>query len=422
MTEKVYQFLVKYGMLVPNFDVLHYADAMRREMERGLITEYSSYPMIPTYLRTGMDIPQGKPVAVIDAGGTNFRRAIARFDDGQCVIENMEKAGMPGISSPATWNEFISFVADAVEELMSLTDTIGFCFSYSANITPEIDGRVNCIDKEVVINGCEGMLVGASLSQELSRRGFPGRKVAVINDTAAVQLGGMAKHLQQGYTTCFGQVSGTGTNTCLPVRGEQIGKLGSKAFDMIVNMESGMYDGLPLGLFDRELDKASHNPGQKRLEKMTAGVYLGELCRRALRQAASDRILSLSCAEKVYALEHVPSFLADAWAAGEALELIAADEDDKAFVSALSVFLFERSASVMCANLTAMAELADAGRNGKAAVFAEGSLVQKNRIYQPKLKELLDRNLRTGLGRDVELVVEEDTTRPGAAAAALMNK
>ena len=132
--------------------------------------------------------------------------------------------------------------------------------------------------------------------------------------------------------------------------------------------------------------------------------------------------MSLSCAEKVYALEHVPSFLADAWAAGEALELIAADEDDKAFVSALSVFLFERSASVMCANLTAMAELADAGRNGKAAVFAEGSLVQKNRIYQPKLKELLDRNLRTGLGRDVELVVEEDTTLPGAAAAALMNK
>ena len=75
----------------------------------------------------------------------------------------------------------------------------------------------------------------------------------------------------------------------------------------------------------------------------------------------------------------------------------------------------------MCANLIAMALLTDAGLEEKTAIFAEGSLVQKNHIYRPALSSMLERYLRGELGRDVCLVVEEDTTLPGAAAAALLN-
>ena len=75
----------------------------------------------------------------------------------------------------------------------------------------------------------------------------------------------------------------------------------------------------------------------------------------------------------------------------------------------------------MCANLIAMAELTDAGKSGKAAVYAEGSLVQRNHIYRPELHALLNQNLRKTLQRDEYLVVEENTTLPGAAAAALLN-
>ena len=421
MTELVREFLIRYGMLDPAFDVVACAERMCREMECGLRGEHSSYPMIPTFLKTTGSIPNGEYVAVIDAGGTNFRSALAHFENGRCVEEKVRKVGMPGIDHPATWDEFIAFVADAIEPLMPMTDKIGFCFSYNADITPEVDGRVVCIDKEVIITGCEGKLVGDSLCAELARRGYPGKRAVILNDTAAVQLGGMAKHLHEGYESCFGQVSGTGTNTCCTVPGEKITKLGESAHDMIVNLECGMYDGLPQGRFDRELDNASHNPGHKRFEKMTAGVYLGELCHLALRQAAEDGLFSPACAERILALPHVLSMEADAWACGEGLDALMADEKDSVIISEIAGFLFERSATFMCANITAMAKLTGAGLKGRGAVYAEGSLVQKNHVYRPALTGLLNRHLREGLGRDIELVVEEDTTLPGAAAAALLN-
>ena len=421
MTELVRTFLTRYGMLDPDLNIRTLADQMKKEMERGLRGEQSSYPMIPTYLKTTGKIPEGQYVAVIDAGGTNFRSALAHFENGRCIEERVKKTGMPGIGRPATWAEFISFVADAIEDLMPLTDRIGFCFSYSAEITPEIDGRVVCIDKEVTITGCEGQLVGESLCAELARRGYPGKRAVILNDTAAVQLGGMAKHLNDGYAGCFGQVSGTGTNTCCTVPGEKIAKLGAAAHDMIVNLECGMYDGLSQGRFDKQLDLQSHNPGQKRFEKMTAGVYLGEVCHLALRQAAEDGLFSGECAAKIKALPHVHSSAADEWACGKGMEALSANEQDAEIISEIAAFLFERSAKLMCANLTAMAELVDAGRNGKTAIFAEGSLVQRNHIYRPALTALVEGELQNGLGRDVELVLEEDTTLPGAAAAALLN-
>ena len=73
-------------------------------------------------------------------------------------------------------------------------------------------------------------------------------------------------------------------------------------------------------------------------------------------------------------------------------------------------------------NLVAMAELTDAGLHGeKAAIFAEGSLVQRNHFYAPELMRLLKIHLQEERGRDVSLVIEDGTTLPGAAAAVLMN-
>ena len=421
MKESAETFLIRHGMSDPSFEVLSCAEQMCSEMKKGLCGEESSYPMIPTYLSSAGDIPEEQYVAVIDAGGTNFRSALVHFHEGSCVLERVRKAGMPGVEKPVTWEDFISFAADAVEDMMPVTDRIGFCFSYTAEITPEMDGRVVCIDKEVVVKGCEGQLVGRSLCAELERRGFGPKKAVVLNDTAAVQLGGLAKHQKEKYTACFGQVSGTGTNTCCTVPARLITKLKNNNRDMIVNLECGSYDGMPRGTFDLQLDAESHNPGQKSFEKMTAGVYLGELCRLALRKAGEEGLLSPVCREKISELEHVDSALADAWAEGQNLELIHADSDDSKFVHDLARSLFQRSAKLMCANLTAMAELTDAGTEGKAAVFAEGSLVQKNRIYRECLADQLEKHLCQGLDRDIDLVVEENTTLPGAAVAALLN-
>ena len=214
MIEDLERFLNRYGMLDLLLDIDSCASEICAEMERGLSGEKSSLPMIPTYLNTKGSIPDNRYAIVIDAGGTNFRCGLAHFECGSCVVDRIKKAKMPGVEKPVIWKEFLTFVADQIEDLLQFTDLIGFCFSYSAEITPEIDGRVIIIDKEVAISGCEGKLVGRGLTEELDRRGYPGKHVVIVNDTAAVQLGGFAKHLNDGYTSYFGQVSGTGTNTC----------------------------------------------------------------------------------------------------------------------------------------------------------------------------------------------------------------
>ena len=397
---------------------------MMEEMERGLAGDDSSLPMIPTYLSDDGAIPKDTSVVVIDAGGTNFRRALITFDDPGYRVEELSKWKMPGIERPATWEEFISFTADNIMPLLDRADKVGFCFSFSAEVTPEIDGRVQRIDKEVVITGCEGQLVAASLNAELERRGIFGKKIVILNDTVAVLLGGLASVRRSEYSGFVGQVSGTGTNTCCSLPAARIGKLETASGrSMIVNLESGMYDGIKGGDFDRILDEESHNPGEKHFEKLTAGVYLGELCHLMLKAAADESLLSPEASERVRALGWIDSAVIDAWASGEHLEQICENAEDEAFVEEICRAMFERSARCMCTNLAAILLLTGAGKTAErpACICAEGSLVQKGRAYRPVLERLLRDEVGGKLGLFAEYRIGNETTLPGSAAAALLN-
>lgn len=418
-------FLNEYGMSPERIDPVIYASEMLEDMRRGLAGEASDMPMIPTYLKNDGAVPLGVPTVVIDAGGTNFRRALVTFTESGCRVEELEKCRMPGIAAPISWDEFISFVADKIEPLMGKADRIGFCFSYTAEVTPDIDGRVVRIDKEVTVRGCEGKLVGASLMAELARRGIHGKKIVVLNDTVAVLLGGSAIPDKSAYSGFFGQVSGTGTNTCCAVPYRDIKKLArDEPGEILVNLESGMYAGMPRGKFDLMLDAQSKEPGRKFFEKMTAGVYLGELTRLMLLQAAADGLLSPACAERVFELHRIDSAVIDMWASGEHIaDELCADRREADFIRSLSLAMIERSARCMCACIGAMLLLTDAGRcaDKPACICAEGSLVQKSRHYRPMLEKLLRDDIGGRLGRYAVLRVGEETTLPGSAAAALLN-
>ena len=111
-------------------------------------------------------------------------------------------------------------------------------------------------------------------------------------------LGGAAGLDKRAYSGFIGQVSGTGTNTCVSLPERLIGKLGSsEERGMIINMEAGLYTGIPRGSFDLMLDSASNNPGLKAFEKLTAGVYLGQLCRLMLIAAADEGLISRAAGE-----------------------------------------------------------------------------------------------------------------------------
>ena len=419
------EFLKKYGMSPADIDPVEFAPRMLDDMLRGLAGEQSDMAMIPTYLKNDGVVPLNVPAVVIDAGGTNFRRALVTFTEAGCVVSELKKCPMPGIEAPVDWDEFIAFVADEIEPLMDRADKIGFCFSYTAEVTPDIDGRVVRIDKEVTVRGCEGQLVGASLIKELERRGIHGKSAVILNDTVAVLLGGSAVLDKTAYSGFFGQVSGTGTNTCCAVPDAAIKTLHrSEPGEILVNLESGLYSGMPRGKFDLMLDEMSKDPGHKFFEKMTAGVYLGELTRLMLVQAAEDKLLSAPCAAKVAALHRIDSAVIDAWASGERLDELCADDADAELIKNLSLAMFERSARCMCSCIGGMLLLTGAGQSEDkpACVCAEGSLVQKSRHYRPMLERLLKDDIGVRLGRYAVLKVGEETTLPGSAAAALLNR
>ena len=420
--EQALDFLQRHGMTPESVDPDVCIYRMLAEMRSGLAGEHCSMDMIPTYLSNDGQLQAGAQAAVIDAGGPTFRSALVHFQPAGYTVTDMIKRKMPGTEAPCTWDEFVRFTADAIEPLMDRADVIGFCFSYAATITPEIDGRVITIDKEVVVEGCEGQLIGASLLAELERRGITGKKIVILNDTVAVLLGMAAGLDKSKYAGFIGQVSGTGTNTCVSLPVSEIKKLGLEGDNgMIINLESGKYDGITGGDFDRMLDEQSHNPGQKHFEKLTAGVYLGEICHLMLNAAADEGLLSEECAEKVRALPVFDSAVIDAWACGEGYEMLGGNEDDHSFAQTLSLALFRRSARCMCVNLLALAELIGGGREKPICMLAEGSLVQKGRCYRPELERLLELYGTEKRGIALELHVGQETTLPGSAAAALLN-
>ena len=423
--QKAKEFIARHGMAPEAVDPAVSAELMRQDMERGLNGLPSSLPMIPTYIKSEGEIPYGEPVVVIDAGGTNYRCALASFDENGCHLEQLKKQKMPGIDKSATWEEFISFIADSIAPMLDKTDLIGFCFSYNADITPDIDGRVIRIDKEVVITGSSGQLVGASLVAELERRGIHGKRVFILNDTVAALLGSSASMDKSAYSGFIGQISGTGANTCCAVPYSMIGKLERNDEELIlINMESGLYEGIPQGDFDIILDRESNTPGEKIMEKLIAGAYMGELGRLSLCAAADEGLLSAGSAEKVRALGHIDTSYVDAWACGEKLDLVSDNEEDGEFAKAISLALFERAARCTCTTLTGIMLLTDTGKDPEkpVCVCAEGSLVDRSRYFRPMLEEALSTYAAGRLGRHAVIKVGHETTLPGSAAAALLNR
>ena len=417
---KTNEFLKKYGMDAERIDPEDIAVRMLRDMQNGLSGRKADMQMIPTYLKNDGRVPMNRPAVVIDAGGTNFRCGLVTFTENGFKTESVTKCGMPGADHPVTWEEFISFIADKIMPFMDRADYIGFCFSYMAEITPEIDGRVIAIDKEVTVTDSAGKMLGEALVEELARRGAPGKKAIIVNDTAAVLLGGTAALDKTQYDGFIGQVSGTGTNTCTVVRMRDIPKLCGDEGSIIVNLESGMYADIPVGVMDTVLDENSNNPGSKRFEKLTAGVYLGELARLLIEQAHKDGVICSETAENVAALGKFDAATVDAWI-NEKKTDCAANAEDAQFLTDISRSLFARSARCMSANLLGIMLLNDSGREKPCCICAEGSLVQKSTFYRTKLLQFMDENCQKA-GRKYSFFLGDESTLPGSAAAVLLNK
>ena len=172
LIKKTEEFLNRSKIDADQVDMDQLITSFLSEMEKGLAgAPDSSLKMIPTYTTTSETILADQPVIVIDAGGTNLRTCLVRFDrEKNPRISEFKKTSMPGVKSEVTAKEFFSIIADEVERLIDRSDRIGFCFSYAAEITSDRDGIPLVFSKEIKAPEVIGMPLGKSLLAELASR------------------------------------------------------------------------------------------------------------------------------------------------------------------------------------------------------------------------------------------------------------
>ncbi len=95
--DRVQDFLEAHDMEPERVDPKREAALMLEDMRRGLAGEKSDMPMIPTYLSNDAQLPLGRSVAVIDAGGTNFRSALVCFEEDGCRVSELNNRISLGI-------------------------------------------------------------------------------------------------------------------------------------------------------------------------------------------------------------------------------------------------------------------------------------------------------------------------------------
>ena len=440
------EFARHYGFHYDRIDPRALVEDVLAEMERGLCGEKSSLPMIPAYIRAVSRITPQKTVIALDAGGTNLRAALVKFDDnGKAVTGEIRKVPMPGANGPLGADAFFDGIASVtvplIEGAADKIEGIGFCFSYNMEITKGADGILRAFSKEIDAPEVLGKAMGAGLRDALSRRNAKApERIVLLNDTTATLLSGLSELPAQGGLIrgedrygveagpMVGLILGTGFNTAYPEK--RIPKIGfdSPESPQIVVCESGNYAHRYMGKLDLEFDSATKTPGAYTLEKAASGAYLGPLSFHIISRAIKDGLFSFRKADEFLAwpalqTKDLNAFLYEPLAqAGPIGGLFASDERDAlaSFVY-LASLVTERGAMLSAAMVAAAVEKAGAGLDPfvPVRVAVEGTTFMIYKGMRNALESHLHVMLNREKPRSYVIAPVEQASLLGAAVAAL---
>ena len=398
------------------------------EMEKGLKGEPSSLMMIPTFVGVDGKVPQGAKAAVLDAGGTNFRSGIVSIPP---AVEDRKNQPMPGAKGPVDVEAFYAAFADEVKRVLpkATAKKIGFCFSYPAEATRDLDAKLVRWTKGIQADGVVGQFVGRELLKRLG-----GGEIAIVNDTVATLLAAKATEGGKTYSSYVGFILGTGTNCAYVERNTAITKLDGLDPNgkMIVNAESGGFDKAPRSRFDAAMDAKTILPGSNPFEKMISGAYLGPIGLEIYKAAAKEGFFSRAAAERVAGLPALETVDFDNFTAGcrkegreNPLDGIFADAADAKMARRLGLPVFERAAVLTAVHLAAFVIKTGEGASAAApvAINADGSTYYKTRAipFDETVRRELDDMLVKRRNVHYEITPQvDDAPMVGAGIAAML--
>ncbi|MDR2631945.1 MAG: hexokinase [Spirochaetaceae bacterium] len=425
-----------YGFHYDNCDPETLIRDCLNDMERGLRGLPSDLPMRPSYISPGKQILPGKTLLALDAGGTNLRAVLVKVDtEGKIRPGETRRAPMPGTQGRISAKAFFNKIADMVIPLLEAAgsiDGIGFCFSYSIDITEDADGILVDCAKEVDIPEVIGKHIGAGLREALEEQGFKvSRQIVLLNDTVATLLSGLAVCSETGGSideSIIGFILGTGSNIAYLEKSIPKINFYSESSPQIINTETCNFCSRFRGYLDKDFDATTMRPGTYPQDKACSGAYLGPFTLFALKQAVKDKVISFRRSEDILALPTLVTndcnaFLKNPLPTGPLGSLFDQDERDAlAGVLYLAQIITERAALLSAAVVAATVERMDEGNNPFAPVriAIEGSTYK---LYKG-MREAFDARLHTMLNRKKprSYIISslENASLFGAAMAALL--
>ncbi|PGH12523.1 hexokinase [Polytolypa hystricis UAMH7299] len=273
-----------------------------KELTKGLSKEGGNIPMNVTWV---LGFPTGEEKGsylALDMGGTNLRvcEVVLSEEKGEFDI-TQSKYRIPEELKTGGSDDMWEYIADCVQQFLeyhhegeTLSELpLGFTFSYPATQDYVDHGILQRWTKGFDIDGVEGEDVVPMLSAALAKRKLPIKIVALINDTTGTLIA-------SAYTdtdTKIGCIFGTGVNAAYMENAGSIPKIEHYNLPpdtpVAINCEYGAFDNdhvvLPMTPYDIIIDRDSPRPGQQAFEKMTAGLYLGEIFRLVLLDLVDNK-------------------------------------------------------------------------------------------------------------------------------------
>ena len=423
----VNDFLLKYNMSSSSINIDSVLNDFEQEMSRGLSGDESSLAMIASYINANDSVPLNKPVIVLDAGGTNLRVCTVSFDEyGNADIEHFSQYQMPGIICELSAKEFYNTICDYLEPVINRSDSIGFCFSYPSEITPNKDGKLLYWTKEVKVPELVGQYIGTGLLNALSERGYSDKKVVLLNDTVSSLLAGKSVGEQRKCDGYIGFILGTGTNTAYVEANKNIPVVSSNDGSQVINIESGNFSKCPQGHIDKVYDSSTNNPGCQTLEKMISGRYLGTLTLFTIMQAVEDGLFSDDARKNIESIKNLETedlsiFLDNPFNAVSPFSSSLISKQDRELLYYIVMSLVERAAKLTAINMAAAVIKSGSGKSpvNPICINVDGSTFHKLHGFRTKCEAILN-DILSPLDIHFKTIEVENAPIIGTAIAGLV--
>jgi len=423
-------FLKQNGLDVEGIDREALLTTFEEEMDAGLAGRPSSLMMIPSFISINKPVKTETPVVVLDAGGTNLRAAVVTINaEGHAEIGTFFKQPMPGTQGEVSSEAFYDAFADFLMPIIAESDSIGFCFSYPAEVMPNCDAKLLRWSKQIQVPSVVGTMIGSGLLKHLAQRGYK-RHVVILNDTVATLLAGKSVVVTRDYSAYVGFILGTGTNTAYVERNARITKRTDldMSGSMAINVESGAFRRVKQSRFDRIMDEATNDCGHYTFEKMISGAYLGWLGFIVLSEASKEGFFSATATAKIASWKTVSNkdlddFCGAAPATDNPFLDAAFTEEDQELVVRLCTPVYERAAVLTAVNIASAILKTGEGKDPErpVCVNVDGSTYHRTRTAQ--FRNLVQSELQLLLkprGIAYELIRVDESPVIGAAVAGLM--